>query len=463
MLNVKSFFGDRAFYRRVLGVAIPIMIQNGITNFVSLLDNIMVGQVGTVQMNGVAIANQLVFVFNLCIFGAVSGAGIFTAQYHGSGDHDGVRYTFRYKLISSLILTAAVSLAFSFFGRDLISLFLQGEGDPAHALLSLDYGYEYLLIMLIGVLPFAVSNTYSSTLRETGQTVIPMIGGVCAVFVNLFFNYVLIFGKFGAPAMGVAGAAVATVISRYVELFIVAGWTHLNSKKNPFIKKVYRSLYIPSTLVGRFFIKGSPLLLNEFLWSFGVTFMNQCYSTCGQDVVSAQNIATTLNNLSSVVYMALGVAVGIIIGQMLGEGAPEQEVRDADKKLIATSVLSCVAFAAIMAAVSGIFPMLYNTTDSVRTIATKLICIAAVLMPFHAFAHASYFTIRSGGQTLITFLFDSGYMWVVSAPLAFCLSRFTDLDIIPLYAICYGSELFKCAIGAIVLHKGSWIKNLTKV
>lgn len=462
MLNIRSFFGDRAFYRRVLGIAVPIMIQNGITNFVSLLDNIMVGQVGTVQMNGVAIANQLIFVFNLCIFGAVSGAGIFTAQYHGSSDHDGVRYTFRYKLISSLILTLTVSFVFVMFGRELISLFLQGEGDPQAAALSLDYGYEYLLIMLVGILPFAISNTYSSTLRETGQTVIPMVGGICAVLVNLFLNYVLIFGKLGAPEMGVAGAAVATSASRFVELLVVSVWTHTHKEKHPFIKGVYRSLYIPSKLVGRFFVKGSPLLFNEFLWSFGVTFMNQCYSTCGQDVVSAQNIATTLNNLSSVVYMALGVAVGIIIGQMLGEGASEEDVRLTDKKLITTSVLSCVIFAIIMAAVSGVFPMIYNTTDAVRTIATKLICICALLMPFHAFAHSSYFTIRSGGQTLITFLFDSGYMWAVSVPVAFCLSRFTDLDIIPLYSICQGVEILKCAVGAYVLKRGAWIKNLTK-
>ena len=461
MKTLKSFFGDRAFYKRVLGVAIPIMIQNGITNFVSLLDNIMVGQVGTVQMNGVAIANQLIFVFNLCIFGAVSGAGIFTAQFFGSGNHEGVRHTFRYKLISTLILTASAATIFVVFGKNLISLFLQGDGDPLAAAQSLEYGYEYLLIMLSGTLPFAISNSYSSTLRETGQTVVPMIGGICAVFVNLILNYILIFGNFGAPEMGVAGAAVATAASRYVELFVVALWTHFNKAKNPFIAGAYRSFRIPKKLLGNLFLKGSPLIINEFLWSFGVTAMNQSYSTCGQDVVSAQNIAMTLNNLASVVYMALGVAVGIIIGQLLGEGASEDEVRDTDKKLIATSVLSCVIFAVAMAAVSGSFPLIYNTSDSVRAIATKLICICAVLMPAHAFAHATYFTIRSGGKTLITFILDSGYMWAVSVPLAFILSRFTNMDIIPLYSICQGVEMLKCVLGAYLLKKGTWIRCLT--
>ncbi len=437
------------------------MIQNGITNFVSLLDNIMVGQVGTVQMNGVAIANQLIFVFNLCIFGAVSGAGIFTAQFHGSGDHEGIRYTFRFKLISSFLLTLLVTGVFIYFGEDLISVFLQGDGDPFAAAASLKYGFQYLLIMIVGMLPFAICNTYSSTLRETGQTMVPMIGGIIAVVVNLSFNYILIFGKFGAPALGVAGAAIATVISRFVELAFVAGWTHINRAKNLFIKGVYGSLYIPGKLVRTLLIKGSPLLVNEFLWSFGVTFINQCYSTCGQNVVSAQNIATTLSNLASVVFLALGMAVGIIIGQMLGAGESREAVMEADKKLITTSVLSCFIFGSLMAAVSGVFPLIYNTEPEVRLIATQLICVTACLMPFHAFAHSSYFTIRSGGQTLITFLFDSGYMWVVNVPLAFCLSRFTDLPILPLYIICQGIEVLKCGIALIVLKKGTWIKNLT--
>ena len=458
---LKKFFGDRAFYKRMLTIALPIMIQNGITNFVSLLDNIMVGQVGTVQMNGVAISNQLLFVFYLCIFGVVSGAGIFTAQYHGSGDDEGVRYTFRYKLASGVLLSVIGAVVFSVFGRELITMFLQGEGSPEDAAASLEYGYEYLLIMLIGILPFALSNAYSSTLRETGQTVVPMLGGIGAILVNLALNYLLIFGNFGAPKLGVAGAAVATVASRYVELAIVAIWTHTHPSKKPFIKGAYRSLYIPSRLFKQILIKGSPLLLNEFLYSSAITVMSQCYSTCGLDVIAAQNITSTLYNLSSVVFMAIGNAVGILIGQMQGRGEPAERIRDEDRKMITASVLSCTLFGGIMAACSGVFPLLYNTTDSVRAIATELICISALIMPFNAFTHAAYFTIRSGGKTLLTFIFDSGYMWAIAVPLAFCLSRFTDMPIAPLYFICHASDLLKCGIGLWMLKRGSWIKNLT--
>ena len=462
MTALHRFIGDRAFYRRMLAVVLPIIIQNGITNFVSLLDNIMVGQIGTVQMSGVAIVNQLMFVFNLCIFGATSGAGIFTAQFFGSQDHDGVRHTFRFKLLAGAVLGAAGIGIFLLGGDVLIRLYLQGEGTLENAQLSLSYGLDYLKIMLWGLPAFAIANAYSGTLRETNQTTVPMVAGVAAVLVNLGLNWVLIFGHLGAPALGVEGAALATMISRYVELLIVAGWTHRNSGRNRFIVGAFRSFRLPGGLLKNIIRKGMPLLINEFLWASGMATINQCYSTLGLDVVAAQNISSTLYNLASVVFLSMGNAVGIIIGQMLGAGRLETEVRDADRKLIATSVVSCLAFAGLMGAASGVFPQIYNTTDQVRSLATWLICISAMMMPFNAYTNAAYFTLRSGGQTLVTFLFDSCFVWVICVPLAFCLSRFTNLGILPIYAICQGTDLLKCAIGAYMIKKGAWIQTLVQ-
>ena len=459
---LRRYIGDKAFYRRVLGVALPIIIQNGITNFVSLLDNIMVGQVGTLQMSGVSIVNQLMFVFNLCVFGAVSGAGIFTAQFYGSQDHDGVRHTFRFKFLVSVGLVVVGMAVFLLAGQPLIRLYLQGDGDPRDVAITLAYGADYLRIMLLGLLPFALASAYSGTLRETGQTMVPMIGGITAVFVNLVLNYILIFGHFGLPAMGVRGAAIATVASRYVELAIVAGWTHLNGERNPFIQKVYRSMRIPKKLLKDIIIKGMPLLVNEALWSLGMAFLNQCYSVRGLDVVAAMNIATTLNNLASVVFIAMGNTVGIIIGQMLGAGKSAEEVRDADNKLIAVAVVSCLAFGGMMALAGDAFPHIYNTTEEVRWIATRIIWICAAFMPIHSYCNATYFTLRSGGQTMVTFLFDSCYVWACSVPLAFCLSRFTDLPIVSLYLLCCCMDFVKCAIGYVMLRRGTWIQNLAK-
>ena len=457
----KQLLGDRAFYRRFFTVAIPIIIQNGITNFVNLLDNVMVGQVGTLPMSGVSIVNGLIFVFNLCIFGASSGAGIFTAQFHGSQDQEGIRYTFRFKFFICTVLSLLGAAIFLLADRLLIGLYLTGEGNAADAAAVMEYGVRYLKVMVWGFLPFALSNAYSSTLRETGQTFVPMMAGISAVLVNLVLNYILIFGHLGAPAMGIEGAAIATVISRYAELLIVAAWTHAHREQNEFIRGAYRSPYIPGRLLRSITVKGMPLLVNEFFWSCGMAILNQCYSTCGLDVVPAMNISSTLYNLGSVVFLAMGNAVGILMGQMLGAGLPAGELRSNNRKLIATSVVCGSSFALLLIAFSGVFPRIYNTTQEIRQLATVLICINALFIPFHSYTNSTYFTLRSGGQTMVTFLFDSCFVWAVCVPLAFCLSRFTNIGIIPLFTLCQATDVVKCVVGAHMLKQGKWIQNLT--
>ena len=453
--------GGLSYYSRILSIAIPIIIQNGITNFVNLLDNIMVGQVGTIPMSGVSIVNGVLFVFNLCIFGASSGAGIFTAQFHGSGDDEGVRHTFRFKFLACLALSAIGTLIFTFGGRLLIGLYLTGDGDAAMAAGAMEYGLKYLRIMIIGFLPFALSNAYSSTLRETGVTIVPMAAGITAVFVNLILNYILIFGHFGAPALGVEGAAIATVVSRFVELTIVAVWTHTHPEKHRYIQGVFRSFRIPGKLLKNIVIKGMPLLINEFFWASGMAIQNQCYSTCGLDVVPALNISRTLFEVGSVVFLSLGNSVGIIMGQMLGANLGRDEIRMHNRKLMTFATVVGGSFGILMIAFSHLFPQLYNTTDEVRLLAARLICICGFMMPFNSYTNAAYFTLRSGGQTLVTFLFDSCFVWTVCVPLAFILSRFTDIGILPLYFIIQATDWVKCALGAYMIKQGKWIQNLT--
>lgn len=456
----EKYFGDRKFYKSVMTIAIPIIIQNVITNFVGMLDNIMVGQVGTAPMSGVAIVNQLLFVFNLCIFGASSGAGIFTAQFAGSEDREGIMYTFRYKVITCLVLSGIGLSVFLLAGDPLIGLYLRGEGNAQDAQLFLSYGRDYLRVMLLGLLPFAFTNAYSSTLRETGETVVPMTAGIAAVLVNLVLNYILIFGHFGAPAMGVVGAAWATVISRLVELAVVAVWAHTHSKRVPYLKGAYRSLYIPGGLAGRITVKGMPLLVNEALWSTGMAILNQCYSMRSLDVVAANNISQTIWNVFSVSFLTMGNVVGIIMGQRLGAGDSRDQIRDTNRKLIMFSILFCLAFGGALASVSGVFPLIYNTSNEVRHLATQFILVGAVMMPFNSFTNACYFTLRSGGKTLVTFIFDSCFVWLVCVPVAWCLSKFTAMPIVPLYITVQCLELLKCVLGGYMIRRGDWIQNI---
>lgn len=457
----RRFFGDKAFYKMALAVAIPIMIQNGITQFVGLLDNIMVGRVGTEQMTGVAIANQLIFVFNLTIFGAVSGAGIFGAQFYGQGNQDGVRYTFRFKLILGMLLAVLGIGLFLAFDEPLIMLYLKGEGTEEEIAASLGYAKEYLHIMLFSFVPFVVTQCYSGTLREASETVVPMAAGIISVAVNLCLNTVLIFGYLGFDAMGSAGAAIATVIARFVEATVVMIWTHTHTKRNPFAVGLLRSLRIPGELIGSITKKTVPLMLNEMLWAVGMALLGQCYSLHSYDVVSAYNITATVTNVFNVAFMALASAIGIIVGQQLGANKFE-EAADTDRKLIVFSTLVTIVIGAVMAAVSGLIPQIYNTTNEIRSLAAELLLVAALCMPINALATACYFTMRSGGKTLITFLFDSLYICCFTVPIAYLLSSFTSISIIPLFLICQLADLGKCVIGLILIKKGMWIQNIVK-
>lgn len=455
----EKYIGDRQFYAMVLAVAVPIMLQNGLTNVVGLLDNLMVGSVGTDQMSGVSIVNQLIFIVNLSLFGGMAGAGIFTAQYFGKKDEKGVQDIFRIKFIIGLVLAAIGIFVLWFWNEPLIGMFLH-EGDASLSIAdTLGYAKGYLYIMLVGIVPFAISQCVASTLRECSQTVSPMIASLAAVIVDLVFNYILIFGKFGAPALGVEGAAIATVMSRFVECGFLLVWTWKRRSQYGFITGLFARGAISPMLWKQSITKGLPLLVNEFLWSLGVTMQTQSYSLRGLEVIAGMNISNTLNNVFNIAFLAMGNAVAIIVGQMLGAGKME-EAKDTDTKLIFFSTVMCIGIGAVLALVAPFFPKMYNTTPVVQHLATRFLWVMAFMMPFCAFTNASYFTLRSGGRTGITFIFDSVYMWCIVVPLAFVLSRFTDISVVPMYMMVQGMELIKAVIGYILVKKGVWMRNL---
>ncbi len=458
-MQIKKFIGDARFYKNVLAISVPIMIQNGITNFVSLLDNIMVGRLGTEPMSGVSIVNQFLFVFNLLIFGAISAAGIFTAQYHGSGDVKGVQHTFRFKLIIVVAASLIGCAVFTLFDDQLINLFLHDGSDMGDLALTLENGKKYLAVMIFGLVPYGISQAYASTIRETGITLPPMIASIAAVATNFVFNLILIFGLLGFPALGVVGAAIATVLSRFVELGILLVWSHSHTKTFAFLKGAYRSLYIPGELVAKVSFKGLPLMLNEFFWAISITLRNQCYSTRGLDVVAAQNISSTVLNLFNVVYLSLGSSVAIILGNLLGANKLD-EARDTSRKMLAFSVFCGTVMASLVCAFSGLFPMIYNTSDQIRALASFLMIVAACVMPFDAFANAAYFTLRSGGKVFITLLFDSVFMWAVVMPISFIVAHLTDLSIYWMFPICQGAQTLKVIFGLILLKRGTWVRQL---
>lgn len=460
MERIRYLIGTRAFYRKLMRIAVPIMIQNGITNFVNLLDNIMVGQLGTNQMSGVAIVNQLMLVFNLVVFGGLAGIGIFTAQYYGKGDQEGIRYTFRTKIILAAFICAAAFVILLSGGSRFISLYLHEDQGTGSLLQTMQYAKVYLRVMYLSMIPFALSTVYSDTLRETGETMVPMKAGLLAVVVNLIGNYILIFGHFGFPALGAAGAAAATALSRVAELIYVTVWTHRHTERNPFIRGIYRHFRIPGDLFVRYLRKAFPLLLNELLWTVAQTTLLQNYSVRGLTVVAAFNISNTLGNVMNVSFIAMGSAIAIMIGQELG-GGRVRHVRQEAEQLAFASVLLCSCVGLVMFAFAGFFPRFYNTEEEVRLLAAGLIRISAVCMPMYAYENAAYFTIRSGGRVLVTFLFDSLFCWVFSVPAASILARFTGIPILQMFLLVQLVEIIKVISGFVLVRKGIWINNLT--
>ncbi|MCI5585372.1 MAG: MATE family efflux transporter [Lachnospiraceae bacterium] len=455
----KTFIGNKDFYLHILSICVPMIVQNAITSFVSFLDNIMVGQIGTEQMSGVAIVNQLIFVFNICIFGGVSGAGIFGTQFFGKGDYEGQKYTFRFKLYACTIITLIALALILTLDTELISLYLNDTGSVGDITLALKYGKEYLAIMLWGLVPFALSQAYGNTLRETGHTFTPMVASVVAVFANLILDYLLIFGIGVFPAMGVVGAAAATVIARYLECIIVVIWTHLHPQRNRFIAGAYHSLRIPASVLKAVLKKGTPLMINEVLWATGMTVIVQCYAVRGLEVVAAQNISSTITNLFNIVYIQLGSAISVVVGQLLGAGRLK-EAKDADNKMLFFVVTACMGMSVLMIAVGRFFPNIYNTEESIKELARQFIVISAMIMPLCAFCHSTYFTLRSGGKTVVTFIFDSVYTWALVIPVAFLLSNFTTLNIVTVFWCVQSMEFVKAVIGYFMVKSNVWLVNI---
>ena len=450
---MKKLIGSKGFYKMVLAICIPIVIQNGFTNLASLLDNIMIGQLGTLSMSGVSITNQLLQVFNVTIFGAMSGPGIFMAQFYGKKNKEGVENCFRIKLIIGIIITLLAIFLFYTFGQQLISLYL--NDNPQDNLKTLNYGMDYLKIMIIGLIPFVITQVYSSSLRETGNTVLPMIASVVAVIVNFCINYILIFGHFGFPQLGVTGAAIGTVVSRVVEMSIniVGGYRNTYLKEAMVLKKV------PLSLTKEMLKRGLPLLCNEILWSISIALISQSYSTRAIIAVAAINITTTVTNFFMIVCYAMGNSISIVVGQQLGAGEIEK-AKDYDLKMLFMNFVMCLAIGIVLFNVSSLIPQIYNTSLEVKALASQLLKIAACMLPIISIYYSSYFTMRAGGKTFLTFLFDSGYTFVFTFMSALLLTRLTSLPILTIYLLVQCVDIPKATLGLVLVRKGIWVHNI---
>lgn len=452
-MRIRDFIGDRGFYRTVSKLATPIMVQTGIVNLVSLLNTVMVGQLGTEKMSGVAIANQLLNVSNVCVAGAISGIGIFTAQYYGKQDHEGLRHTFRFKIAVSFLLTILSTVVFMLFGPALIGTFIH-SGDSAQTMAS---AWSYLEVMMIGLVPYALSLSYSTTLRETHATVLPLIGSSVAIATNLVLNYALIFGRLGCPALGAVGAGVATAVSRFAELAILLIGAHAERAKNKFLNRICSFDPIPLPLLKEMTLRSAPLLLNETIYSASYAAIVQSLSLRGIAAVAAYSVASNATQLFFIVLISIGVSLGILVGNQLGAGRFE-EARITNARMTSLAIGVCVVTGLVLLPVSLWLPRLFNMTEEVRQITGALIRVVAYMLPVRGFTHAAYYTLRAGGKTVHTLFYDGGYVTLICLPITYILAHYTSLPIVPLYAVCLALELSKSIVGFYWVKKEIWVR-----
>lgn len=453
-----KLIGNKEFYKTLFVVAIPIMLQSAITNFVGLIDNLMVGSLGTLQMSSVSICNQIINVFQLLTFASANASGIFLAQYYGKRDDEGMANCFRFKAYSMAVLYIVAMAVFVFGGKQIIMLYL-GNNDPSTIAETMAYASSYMKIILIGLLPFAINITVSYSIREIGDTVPPMIASSVAVMVNTLLNYTLIFGHFGLPQLGIKGAAIATVIARFTEMTITVGYAFSKRYTIPFIRHMFDTLTVPTTLIRDIMVKGFPLVINEFFYAIGMAMIVQAYSMKGIEAVAAYNIVNTVANVLFVANIAFGNAIAIIVGRLLGAGEIEQ-AKQTDAQIIFFSFMLNIVIGLVMFMFVPLVPELYNTSADIKLMAANMLRFYSFYLPVSSLYMSAYFTIRSGGNTFLTFFFDGFYSACISFPLAYVLCRFTGLSIVQVYMIVMSFDIFKVFIGMGLISRGTWAKNI---
>ncbi|MBN2300559.1 MAG: MATE family efflux transporter [Acholeplasmataceae bacterium] len=447
---MKSLVGDKAFYRRLFMVAAPLVLQQLITTSVQLVDNVMVGSLGESAIGSVSIINQLYFVVILITFGAMGGAGVFSAQYFGSKDFEKLKQTFRFKVLVGMIVALISFIVFSIYGESLIRLFTDNTTTIAG-------GLDYLKIARWSAFPWILSVAISNTFRETGVTKPLLKISIVAIITNTGLNFLLIFGLFGFPALGIIGAAIATLMARFVELTLTL--ILLLRKGKIFSTKITQLFHIDKKILSAIIVMALPLTLNEALWSSGQTVFLHAYSLRGDTALAAMNITGAISQLVFVTFGGIATAVAVMVGNTLGNNELAQ-AKDNAKKLIAFSVVFATFAGFVLFILSFFILNIYDVSEATKRIATFNIRVNAIFIPIYSFNVALYFTLRSGGDTRSTIMMDAGYMWVVPVPIALLMAYLTHLPVIYMFLIVQMLDIPKMIFGLSRYRKGYWIKNL---
>lgn len=447
-----KFLKDKEFFSIMLKIAIPITLQNLILSALNMVDTLMVGRLGEAAIAGVGLGNQYFFVLNLLLFGIVSGTSIYTAQYWGNKDLKGIHRVMGISLFSA----GFASIAFMLFGilmpEQILSIFSKDQ-----QVISL--GTDYLKVVAISYPMTAVTFAYVFTLRGTGEVKLPMYASIIAFLSNTILNYLLIYGKFGFPMMGVAGAAAATVFARIIEMAIILSVTYY--KKLPAASKWGELTDIKFDFIKRFFNVTIPVILNETMWGLGVTLYAIAYARMGTAAFASTNISGTVERVAWVFLMGIGNSCAVMIGNRIGEDDKEMAYEYAKRFLIMGVVVAVVMGMIILSTAHWIL-MPFKVSDIVRTYSyNNLIVFVSFLLVKCCNYIIVIGILRSGGDTRFCMFLDIAGVWLVGVPLAFIGALYFKLPIYYVYALVSLEEVLKIFFAVPRVLSKKWINNLT--
>lgn len=442
----------REFLSSLCKIALPIALQNLVGSSVNMLDTIMVGQLGAAPLAAVGLANQVFFLLMLFIFGVASGGGVFTAQYWGKRDLAGVRKSFGLSLAAGLAAGLGFSLASFLAPEALVGLYSRDAEVVA-------LGGRYLRIASLSFLPSAASMVLGFTLRGVERVRLPLVSTTVSLVLNAFLNWVLIFGKLGLPAMGVEGAAWATLASRLVELLVIYSVAY--ARRYPPAGGLRELSAWGGGWGFRFAAVVLPVVVNEVAWSLGITAYNAAFGRMGTGAIASYNVVNTVNQLAMVLFFGTANAAAVLIGKRIGEGRRDLARAYARRFAVLAPALG-LAVGLLLLPVRGLLPLLFRLEPEVLAEASRLLLVLAACVPFRVLnLHVAVGICRAGGDTRFGMLMDLGGVWGLGVPLAFLGAFAWGLPAWAVFLLTQVEEVAKSFVGIWRLASGRWARDVT--
>ena len=450
---VMDYYRDQFFLKQLYRLAAPIALQNLLTASLTMVGSVMVGQLGDAPIAAVGLAGQIFFLLSLILFGIGSGSAMFTAQLWGNKDIPSLHKVLGLCLLMGLLVGGIFLLACWFFPARIIGIFTV---DPQVIALGSDYLHIYAWSFLF----FSVTSGYAAILRSVGEVKLPMLITVSALALNIALNYILIFGAFGFPAMGIRGAAISAVISRVVECLVLVLITY--SKKYPVAAKFHELLGFNLGFMGKIFNPVFPVILNEILWSLAITMYSIVYARIGTPSIAAMNIVGTVDNLAAVPFMGLSSAIAIICGHKIGSGEKTEAYRDVGRTLGLT-LLFALLVSGVVFAFKGPVISLYKITPEVALYTDRALIILALWIFIRSVNMILVIgMLRGGGDTRYSLFLDGIIIWIIGVPMAILGGLILHLPVYWVYLMVMSEELIKCILGLRRYFSRKWIHDLTE-